>query len=160
MQAQRFIRCHCRRQDGIKRVVRNLVSVEFARPHDTNVFLLNALLPSQKLVASIPLFHITRLGVISGIPSDTSEEDICIGICNCITVPPGCDKTLMTYRKINRKTFRWNFRMEAHGYLRSYFWWSRSSKKSFLLLHLTPLSHTALNYCHISMSEIYIYIHI
>lgn len=88
-------------KDGVKRVGRNRVSVEFATAHDANVFLINSILPSHKFVASIPSFHITRMGVVSGIPSDMSEEDIC----KYINVPPGCGKILKV-RRINRKTSR------------------------------------------------------
>lgn len=88
-------------QDGVKKIGRNRVSVEFNSHQDANSFLSNSLLNKAKYSASIPSFNITRMGVVSGVPVDMSEEDAMI----YITVPIGCGKILKV-RRINRKSFK------------------------------------------------------
>lgn len=86
------------RQDGVKKVGRNRVSVEFSSPQDANAFLTNNILSKYSYLASIPTFNITRMGVISGVPSDISEEEAL----TILSVPSGCGQILKV-RHINRK---------------------------------------------------------
>ena len=88
-------------RDGVKRVGRNRVSVEFRSHQDANSFLINSLLTSNNFTASIPTYNITRMGVVSGIPADLTDEEII----NNLSVPPSCGPILKA-RRINRKIFR------------------------------------------------------
>lgn len=85
--------------DGIKRVGRNRLVVHFRTPLDANNFLDNNLLfEANKYKVFIPTYNICRLGVVKGIPSDWSHDDI---ISN-IEVPSGFGKILRT-RRVSRK---------------------------------------------------------
>ncbi|KAJ8712862.1 hypothetical protein PYW08_008166 [Mythimna loreyi] len=63
------------RRDGVNKVGRNRVSVEFTAYQDANAFLSNSLLAKHGYSASIPTFNITRMGVISGVPTDITEDE-------------------------------------------------------------------------------------
>uniref|UniRef100_A0A2A4J3N7 BED-type domain-containing protein n=2 Tax=Heliothis virescens TaxID=7102 RepID=A0A2A4J3N7_HELVI len=88
-------------RDGVKKVGRNRVSVEFSSPQDANSFIINAILSKNSYVAAIPTFNITRMGVVTGVPSDISEEEAK----TYLSVPSGCGQILKV-RRINRKIFR------------------------------------------------------
>uniref|UniRef100_A0A2A4K394 Pre-C2HC domain-containing protein n=1 Tax=Heliothis virescens TaxID=7102 RepID=A0A2A4K394_HELVI len=88
-------------RDGVKKVGRNRVSVEFSSPQDANSFIINGILSKNSYVAAIPTFNITRMGVVSGVPSDLSEEEAK----NYLEVPSGCGQILKV-RRISRKVFR------------------------------------------------------
>ena len=83
---------------GVNRVGRNRVSVEFASPQDANSFIVNSTLAKYSYTASIPTFNITRMGVVTGVPSDISEEETM----SYLSVPSGCGQILKV-RRINRK---------------------------------------------------------
>ncbi|XP_063893688.1 uncharacterized protein LOC126055564 isoform X1 [Helicoverpa armigera] len=51
--------------------------------------------------AAIPTFNITRMGVVTGVPTDLTEEEAM----NYLTVPSGCGRILKV-RRISRKIFR------------------------------------------------------
>ncbi|XP_047021396.1 uncharacterized protein LOC124631200 [Helicoverpa zea] len=85
-------------RDGVKKVGRNRVSVEFKSPQDANAFLINNILPKNSFVASIPTFNITRMGVVTGVPTDLTEEEAQ----RYLQVPSGCGEILKV-RRINRK---------------------------------------------------------
>lgn len=86
---------------GVKRVGRNRVSVEFVSPQDANSFLVNSLLTKFGYSATIPTFNITRMGVVTGVPSDISEEEAI----TYLSVPSGCGP-ILKIRRINRKVFK------------------------------------------------------
>ncbi|XP_047029957.1 uncharacterized protein LOC124637491 [Helicoverpa zea] len=88
-------------RDGVKKVGRNRVSVEFSSPQDANSFLINGILSKNSYVAIIPTFNITRMGVVTGVPTDLTEEEAM----NYLTVPSGCGQILKV-RRISRKIFR------------------------------------------------------
>lgn len=83
---------------GIKRVGRNRVSVEFTSPQDANAFLANSTLGLHLYEAAIPSFNITRMGVVSGIPTEFSEDEVK----TYLKVPAGCGPVLKI-RRLNRK---------------------------------------------------------
>lgn len=84
--------------DGIKRVGRNRVSVEFTKPEQANCFLICTKLFDKGYIASIPIYNITRMGVISDVPQDWTDEEVLLNI----QVPDGIGKILKV-RRINRK---------------------------------------------------------
>ncbi|KAJ8716397.1 hypothetical protein PYW07_003024 [Mythimna separata] len=86
------------RLDGIKRIGRNRVSVEFKSHQDANSFLNNSILPKNDYVAAIPQFNITRMGIVRDIPVEWSEDDV---IAN-IQVPEGCGPIIKA-RRMSRK---------------------------------------------------------
>lgn len=88
-------------RDGVKRVGRNRVSVQFNSPQDANAFLSNHELIKNRYRAFIPSFNITRMGVVSGVPTDMTEDEAK----TYLTVPPGCGQILKV-RRISRKTLR------------------------------------------------------
>ena len=53
--------CNIRR-DGVKRLGRNRISVEFMSHQDANSFLMNSLVPQNDYVASIPQFNVFTYG--------------------------------------------------------------------------------------------------
>lgn len=84
--------------DGVKRIGRNRVAVVFKSPEDANAFVTNPILEKYKYQAVIPLFNITRMGVVRDVPIDMTDEQVC----NEITVPYGCGKVIKV-RRLNRK---------------------------------------------------------
>lgn len=84
--------------NGIKRVGRNKVSVEFKTPQDANHFLLNPLLLQSGFIATIPSYNISRIGLVREIPSDWSPETVM----ETVKVPSGCGK-IIKVRRINKK---------------------------------------------------------
>uniref|UniRef100_A0A2A4JUB7 Endonuclease/exonuclease/phosphatase domain-containing protein n=1 Tax=Heliothis virescens TaxID=7102 RepID=A0A2A4JUB7_HELVI len=88
-------------RDGVKKVGRNRVSVEFTSPQDANSFIINSILSKNCYVAAIPTFNITRMGVVTGVPSDLTEDEAK----TYLTVPSGCGQVLKV-RRIRRKVFR------------------------------------------------------
>ena len=85
-------------RDGVKKVGRNRVSVEFKSPQDANSFIINSILHKNCYVASIPTFNITRMGVVTGVPTDLNEEEAQ----KYLQVPSGCGEILKV-RRISRK---------------------------------------------------------
>ncbi|CAG9137836.1 unnamed protein product [Plutella xylostella] len=83
-------------QDGIKRVGRNRVAVEFKSPESANAFIVHPELTPKGYLTSIPTYNITRMGMVKEVPPEWSEEDI---ISN-LTVPTGCGKIIKA-RRIN-----------------------------------------------------------
>ncbi|KAL0878506.1 hypothetical protein ABMA27_003600 [Loxostege sticticalis] len=84
--------------DGVKKVARNKISVEFSSSSAANNFINNDLLPLHKYTASIPTYNVTRIGLIKGIPPDWSMEELAENL----TVPIGCG-ILLKARRLNRK---------------------------------------------------------
>lgn len=84
--------------DGIKRLGRNRVAVEFKSPEDANAFLSNPILEDNKYHAVIPQFNVTRMGLVRGVPSDWSDEEVMA----YVGVPSGCGEVLKV-RRMNRR---------------------------------------------------------
>lgn len=85
-------------RDGIKKVGRNRVCVEFNSAEAANSFLGDPLLAANKFEASIPTFNVTRMGLVRGVPTDLGLEDFI----KDVELPPGCGKILKA-RRLNRK---------------------------------------------------------
>lgn len=85
---------------GVKMVGRNKVSIEFSSYKDANSFLDHSSLSSANYLATIPTFHISRMGVIREIPVDITMDEL-VGN---IILPPKCGEILRA-RRFNRKTF-------------------------------------------------------
>lgn len=84
--------------NGLKRVGRNRVSVEFSNPADANSFITHPLIMQNGYSTSIPTYNITRMGVVREIPVDWSPEEISTNL----EVPTGCGQIIKA-RRINRK---------------------------------------------------------
>ncbi|XP_028172351.1 uncharacterized protein LOC114361497 [Ostrinia furnacalis] len=85
--------------DGsLKRIGRNRLSISFSKFEDANSFLDNGSLKFNKYKAFIPSFNVTRMGVVRGVPTDWTEEEIVSNI----SVPIGCGKILKA-RRLKRK---------------------------------------------------------
>lgn len=85
--------------DGVKRVGRNKVSVEFKTGVDANNFLDNPLLESHKYEATIPTYNITKMGIARHVPLDLSMDELV----NSLKLPARCGCVLKA-RRLNRKT--------------------------------------------------------
>lgn len=86
---------------SIKRIGRNKITISFSTYTSANSFIQNKNLESQKMKAFLPTFNVTRMGLIRGIPSEWSPEDIL----DNISVPIGCGK-IIKVRRINYKVFQ------------------------------------------------------
>lgn len=86
------------RMDGVKRLGRNKISVEFKSHQDANSFLINGVVAQHNYITSIPLFNITRMGIVRDVPVDWTEEEIVENI----RVPSGCGNVIKA-RRMNRK---------------------------------------------------------
>lgn len=85
--------------DGVKRVGRNKISVEFRSFADANKFLDNPILSLYKYEASIPSYNITKMGIVRQVPVDLSMDEFATSL----ILPNGCGEVLKA-RRLNRKT--------------------------------------------------------
>lgn len=85
-------------RDGIKKVGRNRISVEFLHYEDANSFMKNPLLSSSKFSAKIPTYNITRMGVVRGVPTEWTMQEFVENV----ELPDGCGHILKV-RRLNRK---------------------------------------------------------
>ncbi|KAG7306287.1 hypothetical protein JYU34_008887 [Plutella xylostella] len=85
-------------RDGVKRVGRNRVAVEFRTAEDANLFLQNPALKDNCYKASIPTFNITRMGVVKQVPLDMSMDEFVASL----ELPHNCGIVLKA-RRMNRK---------------------------------------------------------
>lgn len=83
---------------SLKRIGRNRISVAFSKFEDANSFLLDKKLSLNHYKAFIPVFNVTRMGVIRGVPVEWSDEEVM----DNITVPIGVGKILKV-RRLKRK---------------------------------------------------------
>ncbi|GBP24489.1 hypothetical protein EVAR_20813_1 [Eumeta japonica] len=81
---------------SVKKIGRNCIALSFLNPTTANTFFCIPLLALKGLKAFIPSFNITRLGLVRGIPSDWSPDEI-LGY---IVVPEGCGQVLKNRRLI------------------------------------------------------------
>lgn len=85
-------------RDGIKKIGRNKLSVEFLSAKDANTFLINPLLPLHSYSASIPTYNVTRMGLVRQVPTDLSMEQFV----KDIVVPQGSG-IVVKARRLSRK---------------------------------------------------------
>lgn len=85
--------------DGsVKALGRNRVTVSFHSYQDANEFLASQTLTNKKLKPFIPSFNVTRVGIVKGLPTEWSPEDII----NNVKVPVGCGRVIKS-RRLNFK---------------------------------------------------------
>lgn len=63
------------KKDGIKSLGRNRVAVECKSADAANKLMENPCLARNKLTASIPSYHVSRMGLVRGVPVDWSMEE-------------------------------------------------------------------------------------
>lgn len=83
---------------GIKRIGRNRVSIEFSTAQGANDFHNYSLLKEKGYKAFIPTFNITRIGIVRGICTELSNEEIT----EFIETPHGYGKVIKA-RRLNYK---------------------------------------------------------
>lgn len=83
---------------SLKRIGRNRVTVSFSTFSDANSFLNSNSLIENKFKAFIPTFNVTRMGIIRGVPTEWSPEDIK----DNTSVPIGCGP-IIKIRRLNYK---------------------------------------------------------
>lgn len=86
--------------DGIKRVGRNRISIEFQTAEHANAFLDHSALPADGYIATIPAFSVSRMGIIREVPVDWSMEELVKNI----EVPNGVGKVVRA-RRLSRKSY-------------------------------------------------------
>lgn len=84
---------------GIKVVGRNRVAIEFASASAANCFTSHPCLSSSYLVASVPSYNVTRIGLVRGIPCDWSMSEFA----EAVELPENCGK-ILKLRRLNRKS--------------------------------------------------------
>lgn len=96
--------------DGsVKALGRNRVTVSFHSFQDANDFLDFQTLTNKKLKSFIPSFNVTRVGIVKGLPTEWSPEDII----NNVKVPVGCGRVIksrrLNFKKTNKQdgSFKW-----------------------------------------------------
>lgn len=87
-------------REGIKSAGRNRVVVEFNNASHANTFIDCPLLSEHGYKATIPSFHITRMGIVKNIPIDWSMEEF---LNNIECTNSGCKA--IKARRLNRKSF-------------------------------------------------------
>lgn len=85
-------------RDGVKKIGRNRVSVEFTSAEAANSFLSDPLLRANKFEAVIPTFNVTRMGIVRGVPTDLALDEFV----KDVELPSGCGEILKA-RRLNRK---------------------------------------------------------
>lgn len=88
---------------SVKKIGRNRCTVAFSNSKDANEFLQSDLLHTNRFKAFIPSFNVTRIGLVRGIPTDWSDDEILANI----TTPIGCGKIL--------KVRRLNYKVQVNG---------------------------------------------
>lgn len=83
---------------SVKRIGRNRISMSFNNHNDANTFINHDSLNKNNFKAFIPTYNISRMGVVRGVPTDISPEEMI----ECTTVPNACGKILKV-RRINYK---------------------------------------------------------
>lgn len=83
---------------SLKKIGRNRLSLSFSNYVDANNFINDPSLVNNNYKVFIPSFLISRVGLIKGVPSDWTPEEIVSNI----SVPTGCGK-IIKIRRLNRK---------------------------------------------------------
>lgn len=84
--------------EGVKKVGRNKVSVEFTSADSANKFITSPILPMAKYVPSIPTYNVTRMGLVRNVPTDLSMDEFA----KDVVLPDGCG-IILKARRLNRK---------------------------------------------------------
>lgn len=84
--------------DGVKRVGRSKISVEFQSAQAANSFIISPILNLCKYVATIPTYNVTRMGLVRQVPTDLSMNDFA----NDAMLPSTCG-IIIKARRLNRK---------------------------------------------------------
>ncbi|GBP65633.1 hypothetical protein EVAR_47238_1 [Eumeta japonica] len=84
---------------SVKRIGRNYIALSFLNATAAKSFLCNTLFALKGLRAFIPSFNITRFGLVRGVPSDWSPEEI-LGF----IVVSECYGQVLKIRRLNYKT--------------------------------------------------------
>lgn len=84
--------------DGVKKVGRNKISVEFVTAVDANKFITSPILSMCKYVATIPTYNVTRMGLVRQVPTDLSMDEFA----DALVLPAGCGIVIKA-RRLNRK---------------------------------------------------------
>ncbi|RVE40167.1 hypothetical protein evm_015183 [Chilo suppressalis] len=84
--------------DGVKKVGRNRISVQFKSASDANSFIDHPALLNNNYLASIPSFNVSRMGIIRNVPVEWSMEELVQNV----RVPDGHGKVFRA-RRLNRK---------------------------------------------------------
>lgn len=84
--------------DGVKKVGRNKISVEFTSADDANKFVTLPILAMCKYTAFIPTYNVTRIGIVRQVPTDMSMTEFV----ESLELPSGCGKVLKA-RRLSRK---------------------------------------------------------
>lgn len=85
--------------DGsLKKIGRNRLALSFSDYNDANNFINDPRLSNNNYKAFIPSFNISRVGIVRGVPSDWTPDEII----NNVNVPIGCGK-IMKVRRLNHK---------------------------------------------------------
>lgn len=87
-------------EGSIKKIGRNMLSLQFETFKDANLFLNHKSLNTNKYKAFIPAFTITRMGIVRGVPCEWDEKEILENI----ELPQNCG-SLLKVRRLNRKIF-------------------------------------------------------
>jgi hypothetical protein len=90
-----------RKDGGVKSVGRNRVAVTFINANDANLLLKSPILTLNKLSANIPSYHISRMGLVRGVPIDWSMHEFVEGT----ELKEGKGKILKA-RRLQRKVSR------------------------------------------------------
>lgn len=85
-------------EGGIKSIGRNKMSLEFRTATDANTFKKSEILGKNSFSATIPKFHITRMGVVKNVPSDWTLEEFVQNL-KC----PNQSVTVIKARRLNRR---------------------------------------------------------
>lgn len=83
---------------SVKSVGRNKVAIEFITGEQANQFINNQALARNNLIAKIPSYNITRLGLVRGVPCEWSMVEFV----EAAQLPPGCG-IIVKARRLNRK---------------------------------------------------------
>lgn len=84
---------------SLKRIGRNRITLAFTQFEKANEFLSHPSLIKNNFKAFVPTFQVTRMGVVRGIPTEWSDDEVLENI----TVPVGCGK-IIKMRRFNYKT--------------------------------------------------------
>lgn len=87
-------------RDGIKNIGSRRVSVEFETAEDANMFISHPCLTTHKYTASIPSYHVSRIGVVRGVPVEWTMSKLA----EDMDIPDGCGKLLKARRLSRKKT--------------------------------------------------------
>lgn len=85
--------------DGVKKVGRNKISVEFSSAVAANKFLDNPLLEKHAYQVTIPSYNITKMGIVRQVPVELAMEEFV----ESLSLPSSCGNVLKA-RRLNRKT--------------------------------------------------------